>query len=214
MSRNSRSATVSPINTSPISKKKTAKKKLRTTSPIRKSPITKSPSKKKTAKKPSPIRRSPASRSPARPKKQNKIGEIHQIDYLVGDKGIVTYDDVGYYKKLSFEFIEKELDEHVQMARIGNKNKALKRYKSNANKWRLLKGNLKENDVVWQSVKLAEQCDRAVYLVIKINGGLHLKLFPSYSGQKSITDDEWSDGDCIVDGSMIHPITKKLVKIF
>tara|TARA_Y100000389_G_C17302064_1_gene433476 strand:+ start:178 stop:819 length:642 start_codon:yes stop_codon:yes gene_type:complete len=213
MSRNSRSATVSPINTSPIRKnKKTAKKKLRTTSPIRKSPITKSPSKKKTAKKPSPIRR-----SPARPKKQNKIGEIHQIDYLVGDKGIVSYDDVGYYKKLSFEFIEKELDEHVQMAKIGNisnKIKALKRYKSNANKWRLLKGNLKENDVVWQSVKLAEQCDRAVYLVIKINGGLHLTLFPSYSGQKSITDDEWSDGDCIVDGSMIHPITKKLVKIF
>jgi len=207
MSRNSRSATVSPINTSPISKKKTAKKKLRTTSPIRKSPITKSPSKKKTAKKPSPIRR-----SPARPKKQNKIGEIHQIDYLVGDKGIVTYDDVDY-KKLSFEFIEKELDEHVQMARIGN-IKALKRYKSSANKWRLLKGKLKENDVVWQSVKLAEQCDRAVYLVIKINGGLHLKLFPSYSGQKSITDDEWSDGDCIVDGSMIHPLTKKLVKIF
>ena len=187
MSRNSRSATVSPINTSPTSKKKTAKK-------------------------PSPIRR-----SPARPKKQNKIGEIHQIDYLVGDKGIVSYDDVGYYKKLSFEFIEKELDEHVQMAKIGNisnKIKALKRYKSNANKWRLLKGNLKENDVVWQSVKLAEQCDRAVYLVIKINGGLHLTLFPSYSGQKSITDDEWSDGDCIVDGSMIHPITKKLVKIF
>ena len=208
MSRNSRSATVSPINTSPISKKKTAKKKLRTTSPIRKSPITKSPSKKKTAKKPSPIRR-----LPARPKKQNKIGEIHQIDYLVGDKGIVTYDDVGYYKKLSFEFIEKELDEHVQMARIGN-IKALIRYKSSANKWRLLKGKLKENDVVWQSVKLAEQCDRAVYLVIKINGGLHLKLFPSYSGQKSITDDEWSDGDCIVDGSMIHPLTKKLVKIF
>tara|TARA_B100000795_G_C22648208_1_gene379221 strand:+ start:168 stop:791 length:624 start_codon:yes stop_codon:yes gene_type:complete len=207
MSRNSRSATVSPIR-----KNKTAKKKLRTTSPIRKSPITKSPSKKKTAKKPSPIRR-----SPARPKKQNKIGEIHQIDYLVGDKGIVSYDDVGYYKKLSFEFIEKELDEHVQMAKIGNisnKIKALKRYKSNANKWRLLKGNLKENDVVWQSVKLAEQCDRAVYLVIKINGGLHLTLFPSYSGQKSITDDEWSDGDCIVDGSMIHPITKKLVKIF
>jgi len=103
------------------------------------------------------------------------------------------------------------------MAKIGNisnKIKALKRYKSNANKWRLLKGNLKENDVVWQSVKLAEQCDRAVYLVIKINGGLHLTLFPSYSGQKSITDDEWSDGDCIVDGSMIHPITKKLVKIF
>ena len=177
MSRNSRSANVSPIKTSPIRKKKTAKNKLHTTSPILTSPIPKSPSKKKTAKKPSPI-----SRSPARTKKQNKIGKIHQIDYLVGNKGILTYDDVNdsYYKKLSFEFIDKELDEHVQMARIGNKIKALKRYESNVKNWRLLKGNLKENDVVCQSVKkLAEQCDRrAVYLVIKIYGVLHLKFSP------------------------------------
>ena len=69
---------------------------------------------------------------------------------------------------------------HVQMARTLKNIKVLERYESNVKKWGLLKGNLKENDVVCQSVKkLAEQCDRrAVYLVIKIDGVLHLKFSP------------------------------------
>lgn len=178
----------------------------RKSSPIRKLSIKRKSSIKRT---PSPIRRKSSikrklsiKRTPSPIRKQKKdIGTIYQINYLVDDKGIMSSDDIEYNEELSFDVINREINEHAT-----NKTKTA---------WKTLEKKLKENDVVWQRVKRTEQCDRAVFLVIKKNGKKCLKLFPSYGSAiwKNNISDDWTEGDCIVNGSMIHPVTKGLVKV-
>tara|TARA_B100000768_G_scaffold114524_1_gene106017 strand:- start:228 stop:581 length:354 start_codon:yes stop_codon:yes gene_type:complete len=90
--------------------------------------------------------------------------------------------------------------------------------------------NLRESDVVWEDVdENIIACGRAAFLVCKKGNKLHLMIFPmcclnwkklkDENGEKNGGEDkkgryDFSDGDCMDNGYMIHPKTYRIIKVF
>ena len=164
---------------------------------------------KSTSAKPLSIRKTP-SEPPKSPPKQidpNYIGKKNEVDYLA-DK--LRYNEFRENTLIPIDNIISRLSPAEKI------------------KWEDM--NLQESDIVWEDVdEDVMYCGRAVFLVQKKRNKLFLMIFPSCCQNMSKLKDEngkvnhgedkhsrydFTEGDCIDNGYMIHPKSYKIIKVF
>lgn len=155
---------------------------------------------------------------------KNEIGKVHKVSYLthlltedyINDISQILYG--RHFKVIDFipfeeitKVIPNDMEVQYNDKTVGKKgNNTELMYNDSAN-WYNDHKNFNMNDVITDDSGGYSRSQFDAWLVVKQEGKLGLCMFPMSDGD---WDNGFSDGDSINNrGEMIHPITRKLVKI-
>ena len=154
---------------------------------------------------------------------KNEIGKVHKVSYLthlltedyINDISQILYG--RHFKVIDFipfeeitKVIPNDMEVQYNDKTVGKKGNTELMYNDSAN-WYNDHKNFNMNDVITDDSGGYSRSQFDAWLVVKQEGKLGLCMFPMSDGD---WDNGFSDGDSINNrGEMIHPITRKLVKI-